>query len=422
MVFGAADGERLTGPVELTILMPCLNEAQTIGRCIEKAKRFAVRCSVVTEILVADNGSTDGSQQIAVDLGARVIAVPRRGYGNALRSGIAAARGRFIIMGDGDDSYDFSRLDGFIERLREGADLVMGDRFKGGIAKDAMPLHHRLLGNPVLSFIGRLLYSTPVRDFHCGLRGFSRQAIQGLDLVCEGMEFASEMVVKAALHGLKIKEVPTTLAKDGRDRPPHLRSFRDGWRHLSFLLVHCPRWLFLYPALTLFAVGVALQAMIFTGPLKVGAASLDIHSMLVAALMSVISLQLCLFWVLAQYVAWVGGVLPTIPPAARFLGEQRLEAGLLIGSALVVLGVALGIYETWQWTSAGFGGLDPAITMRALIPSTTAVLAGAQLFMASFFLQIIRMSERRARELDSVRPTRAAVAEDASVHASRTLA
>lgn len=268
---------------ELTILMPCLNEAETLATCVTKAMDYLKRSGIDGEVVIADNGSTDGSQKIAEDLGARVVAVPVRGYGAALGAGIAAAKGRFVIMGDSDDSYDFSRLDGFVERLRAGADLVMGNRFKGGIAKGAMPPLHRYLGNPVLSTIGRVLYATPVKDFHCGLRGFSRQAILGLGLTTPGMEFASEMVIRASLAGLKIEEVPTTLSPDGRSRPPHLRSWRDGWRHLKLLLTFAPFSLFFVPGLVMLALGLPAFAALMLGPVQIGGMTFATGSLILTA-------------------------------------------------------------------------------------------------------------------------------------------
>jgi len=392
---------------DLTILMPCLNEARTLSTCIDKAQRFISRRRISAEILVADNGSTDGSQAIAAALGARVVRVENRGYGNALRAGIEEARGAYIIMGDADDSYDFLALDPFIDKLSAGADVVIGNRFLGGIAPGAMPVHHRFLGNPVLSLIGRLLFHAPIGDFHCGLRGFRREAMLSVGLHCEGMEFASEMIVKSALAGLRIEEVPTTLSKDGRNRPPHLRSFRDGWRHLSFLFLHCPRWIFLYPALSLLAAGVALQAALYGGPLFIGGAGFDIHTMLAAALFTIIGLQLSIFWLLAQYSAWANQLVPNLSPAAKLLTSQRWEWGFLLGGCLLAGGLAALVFQAASWSALGFPGLDPQSTMRALIPAASAVIAGAEVAMASLLLQILKIgyARRSVIEPPSLRST-----------------
>ena len=278
--------------IELTILLPCLNEAETIEVCVAKAKSFLVRADVAGEVLVADNGSTDGSQQIAITAGARVVAVHDRGYGAALRHGVFCARGRFVVMGDADDSYDLANLEPFLEKLREGFDIVIGNRFRGGIAPGAMPPLHRYLGNPVLSFLGRLFFRVGVGDFHCGLRGFNRERINSLNLHTTGMEFASEMLISAALRSYKICEVPTTLKKDGRSRPPHLRTWRDGWRHLSFLLMFSPRWLFIYPGLALIAFGVGIDAALFSGPVEIThGVKLDVHTFLVGAIAVLLGVQ-----------------------------------------------------------------------------------------------------------------------------------
>src|SRR5688572_16740878 len=299
--------------------MPCLNEAATVGRCVEKARGFLERTGIEGEVLVADNGSSDESRRLAAQAGARVIAAPERGYGAALSAGIAAARGRYVIMGDADDSYDFSRLEPFVEKLRAGYPLVMGNRFKGGIRPNAMPALHRYLGNPVLSFLGRLFFRTGVRDFHCGLRGFEREAVNRLQLKTSGMEFASELVVKAALAGWRIAEVPTTLDPDGRGRPAHLRSWRDGWRHLRFLLLFSPRWLFLYPGVALLGAGSALTTALYFTPLHFLGAGLDIHSMLYASAGALLGLQLCLFALFARVSAQNAGLLPPQPALDRLL-------------------------------------------------------------------------------------------------------
>ena len=377
-------------PVELTILMPCLNEAETIEVCVRKAMGFLQRYGVAGEVLIADNGSTDGSQAMAEALGARVVAVPEKGYGAALIGGITAARGRYVIMGDADDSYDFENLEGMVERLRDGADLVMGNRFKGGIAPGAMPPLHRYLGNPVLSFLGRLFYSIPVGDFHCGLRGFSRQAILDLRLQSTGMEFASEMVVKASLNNLDIVETPTTLKKDGRSRPPHLRSWRDGWRHLRFLLLHSPRWLFIYPGLALITVGVAGSALLARHSVWITPRiELDVHSLVVACFAILIGVQLMMFGALARRYQMIEGVLPPIANFKEFLLGLSLERILQV-AVVVFLGGAAGIvWAVMHWASLGFGPIPYNLVMRVLVIALTAVAVAIQLaasgFLASMF-------------------------------------
>jgi glycosyltransferase involved in cell wall biosynthesis len=375
---------------ELTILMPCLDEAATVGKCVEKARGFLARAGVDGEVLVADNGSSDGSRELAAAAGARVIAVQERGYGAALRAGIAAARGRYVIMGDADDSYDFRRLDGFVERLRAGHPLVMGNRFRGGIRPGAMPPLHRYFGNPVLSFIGRLFFGTRVGDFHCGLRGFDRAAVLALGLRTPGMEFASELVVKAALAGWRIAEVPTTLDPDGRGRPAHLRSWRDGWRHLRFLLLFSPRWLFLYPGLALLTLGLALTAALYFEPLRILGAGLDIHSMLYASAAALLGLQLCLFALFARTSAQAAGLLPGSAALERLLGLFSLERGLICGLALALAGFAWSAAAFWEWRAAGFGALDPRVVMRDTIPASALMVGGMEIMLASFLLSVIR--------------------------------
>jgi glycosyltransferase involved in cell wall biosynthesis len=378
---------------ELTILMPCLNEAATVGTCVAKARRFLERAGIAGEVLVADNGSDDGSPALAAAGGARVIAVARRGYGAALHAGIGSARGRYVIMGDADDSYDFSKLDAFVDKLRAGHPLVMGNRFKGGIRPGAMPRLHRYLGNPVLSFIGRLFFHTKVGDFHCGLRGFDREAVMSLDLRTPGMEFASELVVKAALAGWSIAEVPTTLDPDRRGRPPHLRSWRDGWRHLRFLLLFSPRWLFLYPGLALFFAGTLLTAALYFSPLRFAGAGLDIHSMLYASSAALLGMQLCLFALFARMSAQAAGLLPTHATLERLLDVFTLERGLLFGLAVALTGLAWSAAAFWRWRETGFGALDPRVVMRDTIPAAALMVAGMELFLASFLLSVLRLRE-----------------------------
>lgn len=375
---------------ELTILMPCLNEALTLATCIDKAKAFLVRFGVVGEVLIADNGSTDGSQAVAERHGARVVAVARRGYGAALLAGIAAARGRYVIMGDSDDSYDFSRLDRFVGALRSGAQLVMGNRFRGGICPGAMPPLHRYLGNPVLSFIGRLFFKSPVGDFHCGLRGFDRAAMLALGLRCEGMEFASEMIVKASLAGLRITEVPTTLSKDGRDRPPHLRTWRDGWRHLRFLLLFTPRWLFLYPGLLLATTSVAQLLVALANPSGLGHWPVGIHTQLFAAGGLILGYQTMLFAmgaVLARSHARLNLPHPREQWALRLSDSPWLWLG---GGLASMAGFGLCAALAWQWGSSGFGALSPEAAMRQIIPGVALLVVGTQSVLAAVFFAAMR--------------------------------
>jgi glycosyltransferase involved in cell wall biosynthesis len=381
--------------IELTILMPCLNEAATVAACVAKARGFLEQSGITGEVLVADNGSTDGSQALAQRAGARVVEVAERGYGAALASGIAAARGRYIIMGDADDSYDFACLDAFVEKLRAGHPVVMGNRFKGGIEKGAMPLLHRYLGNPVLSAIGRLLFRARVGDFHCGLRGFDRDAVASLDLRTKGMEFASELVVKAALARWAIAEVPTVLHRDGRGRASHLRSWRDGWRHLRFLLLFSPRWLFLYPGVSLLTIGLALTAILYFRPISFFGAGLDIHSMLYASAGALLGLQLCLFALFARVSAQGAGLLPRQPALERMLGVLTLERGLLGGLAAAIAGLAWSAAAFLQWREAGFGALDPRVVMRDTIPAATLMVGGMEIMLASFLLSVLRLNEER---------------------------
>jgi glycosyltransferase involved in cell wall biosynthesis len=374
---------------ELTILMPCLNEAATVGSCVAKARGFLERAGIDGEVLIADNGSDDGSRELAERAGARVVKVAERGYGAALEGGIAAARGRYVIMGDADDSYDFARLDGFVAKLREGYPLVMGNRFRGEIRKGAMPFLHRYLGNPVLSFVGRLLFRTGVGDFHCGLRAFDREAVRALHLTTSGMEFASELIVKAALAGWRIAEVPTTLSPDGRGRTPHLRTWRDGWRHLRFLLLFSPRWLFLYPGLALLTLGIVFTALLYLAPLRVLGAGLDIHSMLYASAAALLGMQLCLFALFARVSAQNTGLLARHPGLERLLRTLTLERGLLFGLALAVCGLLWSGAAFWQWREAGFGALDPRVVMRDTIPAAALMVGGMEIMLASFLLSLL---------------------------------
>lgn len=380
--------------IEFSIVMPCLNEAETLATCIQKAQRSLAENNVVSEIIIADNGSNDGSQEIAAGLGARVVNVAARGYGNALMGGIAAARGKYVIMGDADDSYDFASLGPFISRLREGHDLVMGNRFLGGIKAGAMPPLHRYLGNPVLTTIGRLFFRSPVGDFHCGLRGFSKSAVMSLDLQTTGMEFASEMVVKATLNGLRIAEVPTTLSPDGRSRAPHLRSWRDGWRHLRFLLLYSPRWLFLYPGGLLMLAGLLVLLWLIPGPKKLGGVTFDVHTLLYGAAAIIIGFQAILFAVFTKIFAISEGLLPEDPRLNRAFRYVTLEVGLITALLLISAGLGGTVYAYWYWDRLSFGNLDPSQTMRVVIPAVTSLAVGCQTLFSSFFLSILGLKRR----------------------------
>ena len=335
--------------------MPCLNERATVGVCVKKALDAMERHGIRGEVIVADNGSTDGSREIAAELGARVVPIETRGYGSALRGGIAAARGRFVLMGDADDSYDFAQLDAFVGKLREGYDLVMGNRFQGGILPGAMPPLHRYLGNPVLTGIGRLFFKSPVGDFHCGLRAFRKDAIERLGLRTLGMEFATEMVVKATAFGLRVTEIPTTLSPDGRDRAPHLRTWRDGWRHLRFLLLYSPRWLFLYPGIALFVLGVVVSALLLPGPRMIGNVGFDVDTLLFAAMAILIGFQSIVFATFTKVFAISEGLLPEDPRLSRLFRYVTLETGLIVGVLLILAGTGAWVLGLEYWRSHHFG-------------------------------------------------------------------
>jgi glycosyltransferase involved in cell wall biosynthesis len=390
--------------IELSIVMPCLNEAATIGCCIAKARAFLTRHAVVGEVVVADNGSTDGSQAIARAHGARVIAIAERGYGSALRGGIDAARGTYVIMGDSDDSYDFSALGGFLDRLREGNDLVMGNRFAGGIAPGAMPALHRYLGNPVLSMIGRIFFRSSCGDFYCGLRGFRRAAILGLDLQSPGMEFAIEMVVKATNSGLSIAEMPTTLLPDGRGRPPHLRTWRDGWRSLRFLLLFSPRWLFFYPGCLLFLIGLAAMVWLLPGVRRIGTVGFDIHTLFYASLAVVVGFQSMLFWVFVRIYGAREGIVPSDPWFRSIVGVFTLEAGLICGVAMLLGGIGLGSYAVGSWGAEDFGALSATRAMRLVIPSGTLILLGFQTASSAFFVSVLDIRATRSPNVATPQP------------------
>jgi len=382
--------------LELSIVMPCLNEAQTVGTCVKKAQAYLEMFQIRGEVIVADNGSTDGSQAIALTLGARVLRVESRGYGNALRAGIAAAQGTFVVMGDSDDSYDFSALQPFVEQLREGHDLVLGNRFRGGIAPGAMPVLHKFFGNRLLTFIGRTLYRSPSHDFYCGLRGFRRDAVLSLELDAAGMEFALEMIVKATIHGLRITEVPTRLAVDGRGRPSHLRSWRDGWRSLRLFLLLSPRGLFLYPGAAIFLLGLAGTLMLLAGDVVLGNIAFAERTMVITAAAINIGFEVMLFWIFATTVAVQRSLLPHDPSFERLRRAMPLERGLALGTALILLGLITVIGAISEWSVVGFGPLVGGMAMRLVIISGTTFVLGAQILYGSFFLYVL---EYRATSL-----------------------
>jgi glycosyltransferase involved in cell wall biosynthesis len=384
------DGTR----IELSIIMPCLNEAETLATCIHKARTFLEISGIEGEVLVADNGSTDGSQKIATNSGARVISVSRRGYGAALLGGIEAARGEYIIMGDADDSYEFTALQPFIDSLRNGADIVMGNRFKGGIAPGAMPFLHKYLGNPILSWLGRLFFRIPVGDFHCGLRGFSRQRINALQLCTTGMEFASEMVVRAALAGYRIEEVPTTLNPDGRSRPPHLRTWRDGWRHLSFLLMYSPRWLFLYPGIFLILLGVLAWLFLFPGAVTINGIGFDIHTLMVLSFLLIVGINAISFAALARSFSASHKLMPPSRKYHVLLKSLTLERLLVVACVLILGGGAGFAACVVQWIATGFGPLAYSSMLKTLLISMTSITIGAQLAFTAFLSSIVKIPTR----------------------------
>lgn len=395
---GVTDPGPQIGPcsdTELSIVMPCLNEAETVVTCIMKARSFLEGNGISGEVVVADNGSIDGSQELARSAGARVVIADTPGYGSALMAGFQAASGRYVIMGDADDSYDFTALQPFLDELRAGSDLVMGNRFGGGIAPGAMPPLHRYLGNPVLSAVGRIFFGSPVHDFHCGLRGFRREAVLGLSLQSAGMEFASEMVVKATLSGLRIVEVPTTLSPDGRSRPPHLRSWSDGWRHLRFLLLYSPRWLFLIPGMVLMIVGLTAGIALTLGPVKMGDVTFDVDTLVAASAAFVIGFQAVLFAVLTKIYAVEEGLLPPDRRLERFLTVVRLEHGLALGALIGLLGISGLVASLVHWNLRDFGELDPRESLRIVVPSAAALVMSFQIVFAALFASVLGI--RRVR-------------------------
>lgn len=381
--------------MKLTILMPCLDEAETLEICIKKANAWIQKSGISAEVVVADNGSTDGSQKIAADNGARVVDVPQRGYGSALYYGAIAAKGESIIMGDSDDSYDFSNLDAFVEKLDQGFDLVMGNRFLGGIEPGAMPWKNRYIGNPILTWVGRTLFKCPAKDFHCGLRGFKKDAFMRMDLRTTGMEFASEMVIKANLFGMKIAEVPTTLSKDGRSRPPHLRPWRDGWRHLRFMLLFSPRWLFLIPGLTVFLASTLFYLLLLSGPLKIGSVFFDIHTLFYAQAVMTLGFLSVVLGITVRMFGVREGLLQEHAFLERLRKSPVLEVGSMLGIVFMVAGVYLGFWLLLEWGDKGFGQLENGAFLRSVSVSTSLIMFGGIGFLMSLIMGFLALPTRR---------------------------
>ena len=392
--------------LELSIVMPCLNEAETLATCIAKAKGFLERHQVAGEVVIGDNCSTDGSQEIAARLGARVVDVPMQGYGAALHGACMAARGRYIVMGDSDDSYDFSELDRFLVRLRNGDDLVMGNRFTGEIKTGAMPWKNRYIGNPVLSGLGKMLFPSQLGDFHCGMRGFSKAAFEAMDLRTTGMEFASEMVIKATQQKMRVAEVPTTLSRDGRSRAPHLRPFRDGWRHLRFMLLFSPNWLFLYPGLALMMVCAGLGGMLVAGPVAVGAHTLNVNTLIYCAFFLLIGFQSVMFSLLSRIYAVQENLYPMTEMYRRIFRHITLEAGLVVGMGMAMAGFGLAVYTVLFWERRGFGELDLLRVARIVIPAATALALGVEIMLFSFFLSTLGLGVRHHSSMQVAAPAR----------------
>lgn len=384
-------------PIEVSIVIPCLNEAETLERCIRKALASFKKLNVRGEVIVSDNGSTDDSREIAERNGARVVQQHLKGYGNALRAGIEAARGKFVIMGDADDSYDFGDIGNFIENLRAGNDLVMGCRLpKGGgtIMPGAMPWLHRWLGNPVLSRLGRLFYKSKITDFHCGLRAFTKEAYHQMKLNTTGMEFASEMVIKSTLLNQRITNVPVTLYKDGRSRPPHLRSWRDGWRHLRFMLLYSPRWLFLYPALSLLIFGLLVMGLLVPGPREIGGVVFDTNTLMMGAMAVILGVQILAFALSSRIFAQTEGFLPEDPKLQKWIKKFELEIGLIVGGVMTLLGlIAIVVTLVW-WSQLNFGELPRPTVLRVIIPAVTLVVVGMQIIFSSFFVSFLTLERR----------------------------
>jgi len=380
--------------IELSVVLPCLNEVETVGVCVRKALATLRESGISGEVIVADNGSSDGSQEIAESEGARVVYAERKGYGSALNAGILSARGQYVLMADSDDSYDFTHIPRFLEQLRAGNDLVMGNRFLGGIAKNAMPGLHRYVGNPVLTAIGRLFFNSPCGDFHCGIRALKKGSFMRMGIRSTGMEFASEMVVKASLLGMKVTEVPTTLSPDGRTRAPHLRTWHDGWRHLRFLLMYSPKWLFLYPGITLIVLGLAGCAWLLPGPRALGGIGFDVHTLLYAFASLMLGFQLVAFAAFTKVFAITEGLLPEDPRFNRIFRWANLELGVVFGGILVIVGLGGSFWTVSHWAQESFGELDARYMLRLVMPAVFCLTLGVQITCSSFFLSILGLRRR----------------------------
>jgi len=380
--------------IELSVVMPCLNESETVGVCVRKAIAALQQAGISGEVIVADNGSTDGSVEIAQVEGARVVHVAEKGYGNALKGGILAASGDYVLMADSDDSYDLADLPRFVTQLRAGSDLVMGNRFSGGIAEHAMPFLHRYLGNPVLTGIGRLFFHSRCKDFHCGMRAFRKDSFLRMDIRSTGMEFASEIVVKASLLQMNVSEVPTTLSPDGRSHPPHLRTWRDGWRHLRFLLMYSPRWLFLYPGIASILLGLAVCLWLLPGPRQIRDVVFDVHTLAYAFGSILVGFQLLAFAVFTKVFAITEGLLPDDPRLNRMFQYIGLETGLIVGGLLVLCGIIGSVFALSTWAKSSFGPMNAASMLRIVMPSVFALTLGPQVIFSSFFLSILGLRRR----------------------------
>ena len=381
---------------ELSIVFPCLNEEQTVGTCVVKAMKFLKKHKIKGEVIIADNGSTDNSAKISIKQGATVVHIEQKGYGSALRGGFDAAQGKYIIMADADDSYDLENLMPFVEKLREGFDLVMGNRFKGGIKKGAMPWHHRYIGNPVLSFIGKLFFKTPINDFHCGLRGFTMAAVENMNLQTTGMELASEIVIKTSILQMKVCEVPTILSPDGRNRPPHLRSFHDGWRHLRFLLIYSPTWLFLYPGLILFVAGSLISLALFFGPVNIGFRYIDFHTFIVTGTLMFLGLNMISFATITRVYAYQNRLLPIAPRFFSLFRYINLERGLTTGFLILIIGAILmgrAVMLSPIFSQIGFNN-----SVRLVFGGSLALVIGGQIVLTSFVLSMLGLQTSNGKD------------------------